>query len=78
MELKIEIGGHTDNVGSDDYNQNLSEARAKSVVDYLIEEDVNPERLTYRGYGSIRPITSNSTDLGRSLNRRVEFMILSN
>ncbi len=76
--LKIEIGGHTDNVGSDDYNQNLSEARAKSVVDYLIEEDVNPERLTYRGYGSIRPITSNSTDLGRSLNRRVEFMILSN
>jgi outer membrane protein OmpA-like peptidoglycan-associated protein len=76
--LKIEIGGHTDNVGSDEYNMNLSEARAKSVVVYLVGKEVDPKRLTYRGYGSIRPFTSNASEDGKALNRRVEFMILSN
>jgi len=76
--LKIEIGGHTDNVGSYDYNKKLSRERAKSVVDYLIEEDVNTVRVTYSGYGSEKPITSNATEEGKARNRRVEFVILSN
>ena len=76
--LKIEIGGHTDNVGSQDYNKKLSEQRAKSVVDYLIDEDVNDVRVSYNGYGSERPITSNATEEGRARNRRVEFVIISN
>jgi outer membrane protein OmpA-like peptidoglycan-associated protein len=76
--LVIEISGHTDNVGSDEYNQKLSEARAKSVVDYLINLDVDPERLTYRGYGSSKPIDRNSTDSGRANNRRVSFTVLRN
>lgn len=76
--LTIEIGGHTDNVGSQEYNKKLSEERAKSVVDYLIEEDVNEVRLSYSGYGSGRPITTNATEEGRALNRRVEFLIISN
>lgn len=76
--LKIEIGGHTDNVGKDDYNLNLSEERAESVVTYLISKDVEPDRLTYKGYGSLRPLTSNATEEGRAMNRRVEFTILSN
>ena len=76
--LKIEIGGHTDNVGSQDYNKKLSEQRAKSVVDYLIDEDVNDVRVSYSGYGSERPITSNATEEGRARNRRVEFVIISN
>ncbi|HKK38049.1 MAG TPA: OmpA family protein [Cryomorphaceae bacterium] len=76
--LKIEIGGHTDNVGGEAYNKTLSEERAKSVVDYLIGEDVNDVRLSYNGYGAERPITSNATDEGRARNRRVEFVILSN
>lgn len=76
--LKIEIAGHTDNVGSSDYNKNLSKERAKSVVAYLIEEDVNTVRLSYIGYGSEKPITSNATDEGRARNRRVEFVIIGN
>jgi len=76
--LKIEIGGHTDNVGSQDYNKKLSEQRAKSVVDYLIDEDVNDVRVSYSGYGSERPITSNATEEGRARNRRVEFVIIGN
>jgi len=76
--LKIEIGGHTDNVGSQDYNKKLSEQRAKSVVDYLIDEDVNDVRVSYNGYGSERPITSNATEEGRARNRRVEFVIIGN
>lgn len=76
--LKIEIAGHTDNVGAAGYNQKLSEARAQSVVDYLLKAKVRPERLTYAGYGSERPLASNETDAGRSINRRVEFTILEN
>lgn len=76
--LKIEIGGHTDNVGGIEYNKTLSELRAKSVVDYLITENVNQVRLSYSGYGSEKPITSNATEEGRAKNRRVEFLIISN
>lgn len=76
--LSIEIGGHTDNIGSEAYNQKLSEARAKAVVDYLLEKKVNPVRLSYHGYGSIKPITSNATEEGQAKNRRVEFTVLRN
>ena len=70
--LKLEIQGHTDNVGSDAYNQPLSEARAHSVVTWLTQGGVAPARLTARGYGKTRPIATNATDEGRAQNRRVE------
>lgn len=76
--MKIEIAGHTDNVGAAAYNQRLSEERAQSVVDYLLKAKVREERLTYAGYGSERPLASNDNDAGRTLNRRVEFTILEN
>ncbi len=70
--LKLEIQGHTDNVGSDAYNQPLSEARAHSVVTWLTQHSVAPTRLGARGYGKTRPIATNATDEGRAQNRRVE------
>lgn len=76
--LKIEISGHTDNVGTDAYNEKLSQARAKSVVDYLVSKDVDPNRLSYKGYGSKKPVATNETDEGRSINRRVEFTVIKN
>ncbi|NTW32628.1 MAG: OmpA family protein [Bacteroidetes bacterium] len=74
---KIEIFGHTDNTGKEEDNDVLSEARAKAVVDYLIEKGIQKERLSYRGFGSTQPIDSNDNEEGRSRNRRVEFKILS-
>jgi len=76
--LAITIGGHTDNVGSDEYNLKLSKQRAKSVVDFLIERNVEPNRLKYDGFGSTRPIATNTTDKGRALNRRVTFTVFRN
>jgi outer membrane protein OmpA-like peptidoglycan-associated protein len=73
--LKIEISGFTDNKGSADYNQKLSESRSKSVVDYLIAHGIPSARLTYKGYGLDSPIATNETDEGRQLNRRTEFKI---
>jgi outer membrane protein OmpA-like peptidoglycan-associated protein/YHS domain-containing protein len=75
--LKIEISGHTDNKGSAQYNQTLSESRSKSVVEYLIGKGIAKERLEYKGYGLTQPIAGNETDEGRQLNRRTEFKILS-
>ena len=74
--LKIEISGHTDNVGSAGLNQRLSERRARAVVDFLIERGIGRERLTYKGYGFERPIASNETAEGRQMNRRTEFEII--
>ncbi len=74
--LKIEISGHTDNVGSDNFNQQLSEKRAKSVVDYLVSQGIDASRLKYAGYGESQPIADNSTEEGRQKNRRTEFEIL--
>lgn len=70
--LKIEVQGHTDNVGSDTYNQTLSEARAQSVVAWLTAHGVTADRLTAKGYGKTRPVADNGTDEGRAKNRRVE------
>ena len=74
--LKIEISGHTDNQGSLKYNTDLSESRAKTVVDYLIGKGIAQSRLTYKGYAYEKPIATNDTEEGRSANRRVEFKIL--
>ncbi len=75
--LKIEISGHTDNVGDEPYNQKLSVERAKAVVDYLISQGVSSARLSYVGYGFTKPIANNDTEEGRKLNRRSEFKIIS-
>jgi len=75
--LKIEIGGHTDNVSSAAFNLKLSKARAKSVVDYLVSNGIDANRLTYKGYGFEQPIASNKTEEGRQLNRRTEFKVIS-
>ncbi len=74
--LEIEIAGHTDNKGSDDYNLNLSQGRCQSVVDYIVSQGVESYRLTPRGYGEGKPIETNDTDDGRANNRRVEFTVL--
>jgi len=76
-KLKIEISGHTDNVGAAAYNLKLSESRAKAVVDYLIKKGIDTSRLQFKGYGFEQPIASNDTDEGRQLNRRTEFKIIS-
>lgn len=74
--LKIEIAGHTDSKGSDAYNIDLSNRRAKAVVDYLVQHGIEPHRLQSEGYGESHPIATNNTDEGRQLNRRVEFEVL--
>lgn len=75
--LKIEISGHTDNVGSAKFNKSLSEKRAKAVVDYLVSKGISADRLTYVGYGFDQPIATNDTPEGRQQNRRTEFKVLS-
>ena len=70
--LKLEVQGHTDAIGSDAYNQPLSEARARSVVAWLSQHGVSASRLWARGYGKTRPVATNATDEGRAQNRRVE------
>ena len=70
--LKIEVQGHTDNVGTDAYNQGLSEARAKSVMAWLTQHGVAAGRMTAKGYGKSMPVADNNTDEGRMKNRRVE------
>lgn len=75
--IRLEISGHTDNVGSYRANQKLSEARAKSVVNYLIDQGVDKSKLEYKGYSFTQPIADNNTPEGRAQNRRVEFKVLS-
>ena len=75
--MKIEIDGHTDGHGSLDYNQRLSENRAKAVVEFLISKGIDPKRLQYKGFGKTRPIDTNVTEEGRAHNRRVEFKVIS-
>ena len=73
--LNIEIIGHTDSIGSEDYNLTLSKSRAKAVSDYLILLGMAEERILWQGRGGTKPITSNATENGRKQNRRVEFVI---
>ena len=74
-DIKVEIGGHTDAKGTDEYNQKLSERRASSVVQYLVGKGVEPSRMTSAGYGESMPVADNETDEGRELNRRVELKV---
>jgi outer membrane protein OmpA-like peptidoglycan-associated protein len=75
--IKVEIDGHTDNVGKPAANLKLSEGRANAVVNYLLQQGIQPDRLTAKGFGMTKPVSSNATKLGKSQNRRVEFTILS-
>ena len=74
--VKIEIGGHTDNVGSDKDNLTLSQNRAKAVMDYLINNGIAKERLTSKGYGETKPIADNNTEEGKALNRRTVMKVV--
>ncbi len=74
--VEIEIAGHTDSKGSDDYNINLSQGRSQSVVDYIVSQGIESFRLTAHGYGEGKPIDTNDSEAGRANNRRVEFTVL--
>ena len=74
-QIYIHITGHTDNYGSDEYNQVLSVHRAQSVRDYFVSKGLNPDRITISGKGESQPIDTNSTDDGRFNNRRIEITI---
>lgn len=74
----LEVQGHTDNTGTDEYNMNLSQRRAQTVVDYLVKRGVEESRLRAVGYGNTMPIASNNSKEGRQINRRVEMVPTSN
>ena len=75
-QMQVEIAGHTDNVGTDAYNLELSHKRANSVVEYLVYVGCDPTTLIPRGYGEEQPVATNETEQGRASNRRVEFKFL--
>lgn len=75
--MKIELGGHTDNVGKAEDNQLLSERRAQACYQYILEKGIDEGRLSYKGYGETQPISENDTEEGRAQNRRTVFTILS-
>jgi outer membrane protein OmpA-like peptidoglycan-associated protein len=74
--VAVEISGHTDSTGSDELNKELSINRARSVYEYLISNQITPNRLSYEGYGSSQPIADNTLESGKALNRRIEFKII--
>jgi len=76
-DLKVQVEGYTDNIGSDDYNQNLSEKRADSVRHYLVSQSVQEANITAEGFGKNNPIADNSSDRGRAQNRRVVIKVLA-
>ncbi|MDO8971497.1 MAG: OmpA family protein, partial [Saprospiraceae bacterium] len=76
FQWAIEIGGHTDNVGSDESNMQLSTSRAKAVRDFLVEQGYPANKISFKGYGSSMPITENATEAGRARNRRVEIRVV--
>ncbi|MBX2980054.1 MAG: OmpA family protein [Flavobacteriales bacterium] len=74
--LRVEIGGHTDDQGSDAYNDKLSNDRAKAVADYLMKKKIAADRITWKGYGKRQPLVPNTSEENRATNRRVEFQVL--
>lgn len=74
--MRVEIEGHTDDQGSDAYNEKLSHDRAKAVADHLIKKKVDDERITWKGYGESKPLKPNTSEENRAINRRVEFHIV--
>lgn len=77
-DTNVEIDGHTDSKGTDEYNQKLSEQRAQAVANYLVSRNISRSRITTIGYGEKYPKYSNNTEEGRAGNRRVEFQITAN
>jgi outer membrane protein OmpA-like peptidoglycan-associated protein len=75
LNLKLEVEGHTDNVGGDDYNQKLSEQRGVAVRDYLTQQGIPSGSVTTEGFGKTKPVVSNDTSAGRQQNRRVELVV---
>jgi len=75
-QMVIEIVGHTDSFGEDGYNLDLSRRRSKSVVNFLLENNITANRLRYHGEGEREPMATNDTDEGRAQNRRVEFVVV--
>ena len=75
--LKIEIGGHTDNIGTDSHNITLSGRRAEEAMNYLASKGIASERITSKGYGMKEPVASNDTEEGKAKNRRTELKILA-
>ena len=73
--LKLEVEGHADSRGTDDYNQNLSDRRAESVRNYLVSQNIQPTMITAKGFGESRPVASNDTAAGQQQNRRVEVIV---
>nr|WP_262895661.1 OmpA family protein [Marivirga atlantica] len=73
--LQLKVSGHTDNIGTVEANQTISEERAKAVVDYLMEIGIEEDRLSYEGKGATVPLYKNNTEENRAKNRRVEFLI---
>ena len=71
-DLVVEVAGHTDSRGKESYNQGLSERRAKAVLEYLVAHGANRDKLSANGYGESQPVADNSTEEGRTANRRVE------
>jgi outer membrane protein OmpA-like peptidoglycan-associated protein len=74
--MKMKISGHTDNVGTDEYNMELSKKRSSAVYDYLISNGISKDRLSFEYFGSTKPLVENNSDENRAKNRRVEFEIL--
>jgi outer membrane protein OmpA-like peptidoglycan-associated protein len=75
-DTRVQVHGHTDSTGSEQYNFELSEARALAVKDALVNQGVHPSRISARGYGETNPIASNASESGRQLNRRVALLIV--
>jgi len=75
--VKVEISGHTDNVGGEEFNMKLSQERAESVRSYLIKKGIAEDRITAVGYGYLRPKADNKTEKGRAQNRRIEISIIN-
>ena len=73
--LKVEIEGHTDNVGTETHNTMLSTNRAKAVYDFLVDNGIDANRMTYKGFGASQPIATNDTEKGRATHRRTAFRV---
>ncbi len=74
--LRVELSGHTDNQGTEEYNQRLSEARAEAVFAWLVKEGIAESRLVAKGYGELQPVATNETPEGRAENRRTELKVI--
>ncbi len=77
-KMEIQLNGHTDSLNTEKYNLDLSNRRAKAVYDYLIQKGISAKRLKWKGFGEAIPLTENTTEAGRAINRRVEFLITKN